>query len=276
MGSQPFQTTLARPVSKDGVGLHTGRRSSLTLLPAVSDAGIVFICDGVEIPATAEQVVDTRRATTLGQGEARVMTVEHLLSALYGLEMDNARIEVQGEEIPACDGSAREWVELIRGAGVRRLEAPRQTLTLAEAVWVGDGESWAIAAPAPRLTLAVGVDYGDTVVGRQVLWLPVTPARYARELAPARTFGFAHEVEALRAAGLAQGGTAENAVVVQPEGYSVPLRFPDEVVRHKAMDALGDLSLCGGRLQAHVTLVRPGHRLATKLAAALREVGGQG
>ena len=274
MSLQPGQTTLARPVSKDGIGLHTGSRSSLTLLPAAPHAGIVFICgSGAEIPATAEQVVDTRRCTTLGRGGARVMTVEHVLSALYGMGVDNVRIEVQGEEIPACDGSAQEWVKLIRRAGLRRLEAPREMLTLGKAVWVAEGDSWGVAAPAPRLTLAVGVDYGEEVVGRQTLWLPVTATRYARELAPARTFGFEHEVETLLAAGLARGGTRENAIVVRSDGYSAPLRFPDEAVRHKAMDALGDLALCGGRLRAHVALVRPSHRLTTELALALRQAG---
>jgi UDP-3-O-[3-hydroxymyristoyl] N-acetylglucosamine deacetylase len=274
MSLPPRQTTLARSVSKAGIGLHTGRRSSLTLLPAAPDAGIVFICrSGEEIPAVAERVVETRRGTTLGQGEARVMTVEHVLSALCGRGVDNARLEVAGEEIPACDGSAQEWVELIRQAGVTRLDAPRKALKLAEAVWVGEGEAWGVAVPGVKFTLAVGVDFGEAVVGRQTWWGPVTPARYARELAPARTFGFAHEVEALLAAGLAQGGTAENAVVVTPEGYSVPLRFPNEAVRHKAMDAIGDLALCGGRLQAHVTLVRPSHRLVTKLALAMRQAG---
>jgi UDP-3-O-[3-hydroxymyristoyl] N-acetylglucosamine deacetylase len=162
-------------------------------------------------------------------------------------------------------------VELIRRAGVVRLAAPRREFALPEAVWVSEGESWAVAAPAPRLSLSVGIDFGEAVVGRQTLWLPVTPARYARELAPARTFCFEHEIEALLAAGLAQGGTAENAVVVGPEGYSRPLRYPDEAVRHKAMDALGDLALCGVRVRAQVTLVRPSHRLNVALAGALRD-----
>ena len=281
MSPQPTQTTLARPVSTEGLGLHTGRSASLSLLPTDPGAGLVFHCGGVAIPATAEHVVGTRRCTTLGRGEARVMTVEHLLSALYGMGVDNARIEIEGEEVPAGDGSAKGWVELIRRAGVKRLDSPRRPLAPAEAVWVADGQAdtagsaqgWAVAIPGPRLALAVGVDFGDATVGQQQLWLPVTPAHYARDLAPARTFAFAHEVEALREAGLAQGGTADNAVVVQPEGYSVPLRFPDEIVRHKAMDAVGDLALCGSRLRAQVVLVRPSHRLVTQLALALRKAG---
>jgi UDP-3-O-[3-hydroxymyristoyl] N-acetylglucosamine deacetylase len=274
MGSQPRQTTLARPVSKEGIGLHTGAVSALTLVPAAPNAGIVFVCpSGEEVAALADQVTSTARATALGRGGARAASVEHLLSALYGLGIDNVRVELHGEEVPACDGSAQEWVALIRRAGVRRLAARRRRVALREAVWVSEKDSWAVALPGARFTLAVGVDYGDPVVGRQELWLPVTPARYARDLAPARTFAFEHEVEALLAAGLARGGSEENALVVGPTGYSRPLRFPDEAVRHKAADAVGDLALCGFRLAAHVVLVRPSHRVCVMLARELQGLG---
>ncbi len=271
------QTTLAQPVSLDGLGLHTGAQCSLTLQPAPPDAGLVFLCpSGARVPALAEYVVETRRCTTLGSANTRISTVEHLLSALFGLGVDNALLSISGPEVPACDGSAREWVAVLRRAGLRRLEAPRRELVLSEPVWVGEGEAWGVATPASRFTLFVGVDFGDAVIGRQRHWLPVTPGRYVRELAAARTFCFAHEVEALRAAGLAQGGSLENALVVGPEGYSQPLRLPDEPVRHKAMDAVGDLALCGGRLRAHVTLVRPSHRLNVALARAVRAAAARG
>ncbi len=277
MGSQPRQTTLARPVSTEGIGLHTGAVSALTLLPAAPNAGIVFVCpSGEEVPALADHVTSTARATTLGRGGARAASVEHLLSALYGLGIDNVRVELHGEEVPACDGSAREWVALIRQAGVQRLGAPRRRVTLRGAVWAGEKDSWAVALPASRFTLAVGIDFGDPVVGRQDLWLSVTPGRYARELAPARTFAFQHEVEALLAAGLAKGGNEENALVVGPAGYSRPLRFPDEAVRHKAADAVGDLALCGFRLAAQVVLVRPSHRVCVMLARELQGIGARG
>lgn len=271
MSLQPSQTTLARPVSETGIGLHTGAKSALTLLPAAADTGLVFVCaGGVEIPATAEYVVDTRRGTTLGRDESRLSTVEHVLSALYGMGLDNVRIEIEGPEVPALDGSARPWVDLLRRTGKRRLVAPRRELALREAVWAGEGDCWAVATPGRELSLAAGIDFGDAVVGRQSLWLPVTPARYARDLAPARTFAFASEVEALRAAGLAQGGSLENTLVVGPDGYLNAPRFPDEAVRHKTMDAVGDLALCGFRLRAQVTLVRPGHKVCVALALRLR------
>jgi UDP-3-O-[3-hydroxymyristoyl] N-acetylglucosamine deacetylase len=276
MSLQPRQTTLAQSVSMTGVGLHTGARSTVTLLPAAADAGIVFVFpSGARLPATAEHVVSTQRGTTLGADGVEVATVEHLLSALYGLGVDNVEVALDGKEIPAGDGSAQDWVELIGVAGVEVLEAHTAPLRLARAVWVGEGETWAVATPAMGLSLAVGIDFGDAVVGRQELWLPITPERYAVELAPARTFGFLHEVEALRAAGLARGGTEENALVVTSDGYLTPPRFPDEAVRHKAMDAVGDLALCGGRLEASVTLIRPSHRLVTELARALRAQFGE-
>jgi len=275
MRSQARQTTLARPVSKEGFGLHTGAPSSLTVRPAGPGTGLVFLLrSGERLPATAEQVVETQRCTTLGSAKSRIGTVEHLLSALFGLGVDNAEIAVDGEEVPACDGSAREWVALVRGVGVVRQEAPREELALLAPVWVEEGEAWAMAVPAPRFALSVGVDFGDPVVGRQAVSLTVTPARYARELAPARTFCFQEEIEELLAAGLAKGGSEENAVVIGPEGYSQPLRFPDEPVRHKAMDAVGDLALCGFRLRAHVILGRPSHRLNVALAGALRDLHG--
>lgn len=265
------QTTVARPVSARGSGLHTGAEGSLTLLPAEPDAGIVFVChDGTEIPATTEYVIATERCTTLGLGQARVHTVEHLLGALYCMGLDNVQVAVEGPEVPACDGSAQEWIALLGRAGRRRLGRPRETRTLREAVWVSRDGYWGMVLPARRLSVAVAVDFPGTVVGRQTIWLEVSRQRFAAELAPARTFAFAEEVEALRATGLVRGGSAENAFAVGPEGYSGPLRYPDEVVRHKALDLLGDLALCGHRVNAQVIAVRPSHRGNVALARALR------
>lgn len=279
MSTRAEQMTVARPVIKEGIGLHTGADCALTLRPAESDAGIIFVCgSGVEVPATVENVVESERCTALGRGAARVLGVEHLLGTLYALGVDNARVEVKGPEVPACDGSAREWVSLVREAGLSRLGAPRREISLRAAVWAGEGAAWAVATPARGLWLAVGVQFDDTVVGRQTLALSLTEESFEAELAPARTFARREELEALRAAGLAKGGGAENAFAVGPEGYSGPLRFPDEVVRHKALDLVGDLALCGWRLEAYVTAIRPGHRtnveLARKIrAASLMEVG---
>jgi UDP-3-O-acyl N-acetylglucosamine deacetylase len=271
MSTTAEQTTVARPVSTKGIGLHTGAECAVALLPAEPDAGIVFVSStGVEVPATGEYVAGTDRCTTLAVGDARIGSVEHLLAALYADGVDNVRIEVEGPEVPTRDGSAREWLELLRRAGRERLGVGRRAIALRQAVWAGEGQSWAAALPARRLSVGVGVDYEGTVVGRQTLWLPVTRQRFAAEVAPARTFALTNEIEALRAAGLALGGGEGNAFAVGPEGYSGSLRFADEVVRHKTLDLIGDLALCGWRLAAAVIAVRPSHRTNVELVRAVR------
>jgi len=265
------QTTLARSVTKQGIGLHTGSEGSVTLLPAGPDAGVVFVSEsGLQVPATVDCVVSTERATSLGRGGLAVRGAEHLLAALYALGVDNARIAVSGPEVPAADGSAREWVELIKEAGRRRLGAARRTCRLARAVWVGGNEAWAVALPARELALGVVVEYQGTAAERQTLWLPLTGKRFAEELAPARTFCLQEEYQALLADGLARGGSLGNAFAVGADGYSGPLRFPDEVVRHKTLDLVGDISLCGCRFVGQVIAIRPSHRLNVELARSLR------
>lgn len=275
MSTPAEQTTVAAPVTRRGVGLHTGARTALRLLPAEPNAGIVFVTrSGAEIPATADHVAASERATTLAAGEASVRSVEHLLAALYALGPDNVRIEVDGPELPACDGSALEWVGALAEAGQRPLGVPRRSARLPHPVWAGQGASWSVAVPADRLALAVAVEFEGTVAGRQVLWVDSVRERFERELAPARTFALADEVARLRAAGLALGGGADNAFAVGPDGYSGPLRFPDEVVRHKALDLIGDLALCGARFEAQVFAVRPSHSANVQLARALRAAFG--
>ncbi len=265
------QTTLARPVTRQGIGLHTGSEGSVTLLPAGANVGIVFVSEsGVQIPAGVDWVVDTERATSLGRGEFVVRGAEHLLAALYALGVDNATIAVGGPEVPAGDGSAREWVALLRKVGRKRLGAPRRVYRLSESVWAARDDAWAAAMPAAELALGVAVEYMGTAAERQTLWLPLTGKRFAEELAPARTFCLQEEYQALLAAGLAQGGSLENAFVLGADGYSGPLRFPDEVVRHKALDLVGDLALCGCRFIGQVIAIRPSHRLNVELASKLR------
>ncbi|MBN1458597.1 MAG: UDP-3-O-[3-hydroxymyristoyl] N-acetylglucosamine deacetylase [Armatimonadetes bacterium] len=273
MGKPAQQTTIARPVTEKGIGLHTGEMCAVSLLPAEPDAGIVFVAgDGTEIPALADRVVETTRGTVLGVGAARVGGVEHLMAAAYGLGLDNMRVSVQGPELPACDGSATPWVRVLRSAGIRRLGTGRAIRTLSRDVWIVEGETWMMAGPATRgLSLAVAVQYDGTIAGRQTYWLQLTPEGFARELAPARTFAMLHELERLRAQGLARGGTEETAFAVLPDRYSGPLRFGDEVVRHKMLDLVGDLALCGERFHGHVVAIRPGHHRNVALARGLRE-----
>jgi UDP-3-O-[3-hydroxymyristoyl] N-acetylglucosamine deacetylase len=195
------------------------------------------------------------------------------MAALYGMGVDNVRVEVDGPEAPACDGSAREWVEALKSAGRSHLRAARQVRRLGEPVWVEEGASWAMVAPAGGgPSLAIEVDFAGTAAGKQRLWMRLTRGRFMRELAPARTFVDMKDLDGLRARGLARGGGQENAFAFGPEGYSGPLRFPDEVVRHKALDMIGDLALCGSRFEGVVVAVRPSHRLNVALAQTLRGI----
>src|SRR4030042_1352191 len=189
MGRQAEQTTIARPVIEPGLGLDSGETGAVSLRPAEPDAGIAFVTGGRVIPGRADYVVDTQRGTTLGTGAARVGCVEHLMAALYGMEIDALRVEVEGPELPACDGSAADWVKLLRKAGRARLGAKRDVPRLRRGVWAADAATWARAGPGgDGLSLAVGVDFENTAAGRQALWMAVNRRSFANELAPARTF----------------------------------------------------------------------------------------
>jgi UDP-3-O-[3-hydroxymyristoyl] N-acetylglucosamine deacetylase len=247
------------------------------LLPAAEDAGIAFVLERggrrVEIPARAEWLVSTERATSLGRDGVRVSTVEHLLAALYGLGVDNVRVELDGPELPALDGSAAPWVELLHRSGLREQPAARRTLALERTLELREGEAWIRAEPCAGFALRYAIDFPHPAIGRQELSVDGDdPELFEREIAPARTFGFASELPGLVEHGLARGGSLASAVlldqggVVNPEG----LRFPDEPLRHKILDLFGDLALLGARLRARVQVERGGHRLHQALIAALR------
>jgi UDP-3-O-[3-hydroxymyristoyl] N-acetylglucosamine deacetylase len=268
------QNTIAEKVSCTGVGLHSGAPVQLTLQPARAGTGIVFVrtdlATPVEIPARPEFVTDTRLATTLGRGDATVGTIEHLLAALRGLGIDNVRVELDGPEVPVMDGSAASFVFLVRVAGLFEQSSPRRTLRLRKAVEVRDGDRWARIEPARGLRVSYDVDFDHPVIGRQAIrGLELTPESFEAELCRARTFGFLRDVEALRRMGLGLGGSLDNAVllddraVVNREG----LRWPDEFVRHKALDLVGDLSLLGLAIEGHVRVHKGGHALHQALVA---------
>jgi UDP-3-O-[3-hydroxymyristoyl] N-acetylglucosamine deacetylase len=270
------QQTIAEKISCTGIGLHSGAPVQLTLHPGRAGSGIVFVrtdlAHPVEIPARAGFVTSTRYATTLGRGDATVGTVEHLLSALYALGVDNVRIEVDGPEVPVMDGSAASFVFLIHTAGIFDQRAPRRLMRLRRRLEVRDGERGIRVEPCRELRLSYAVDFAHPAIGRQSLeGLVVDGASFERELARARTFGFLHEVEALWRAGLARGGSLDNTVVL--DGRRVlnrnGLRFPDEFVRHKALDLLGDLALLGMPLAGHVVVERGGHALHQQLVAKI-------
>jgi UDP-3-O-[3-hydroxymyristoyl] N-acetylglucosamine deacetylase len=268
------QQTLKAPIGCVGVGLHSGRRVSLTLRPAPAGHGIVFRRTdlGADIQARFDNVVDTRLATVLADGDARIGTVEHVLAALAGCGIDNALVEVDGPEPPILDGSAAPYVFLIDCAGIAPQDSPRSVIEIRRPVRVSDGEAFAELRPAVAgLDMALSIDFAAAAIGRQSLSLRLTPRTFRHELARARTFAMAAEVEQLRAAGLAQGGSLDNAVVVDQARVLnlTGLRMPDEFVRHKLMDAVGDLALAGAPLRGRFVAHRTGHTLNNRLLRAL-------
>jgi UDP-3-O-[3-hydroxymyristoyl] N-acetylglucosamine deacetylase len=273
----PFrQRTFKQRVSLEGVGLHTGAKVRVTLAPEPADSGISFVLinssPAVEIPALSAYVVDTTMNTSLGRDGARVGTVEHLMAALAGCGIDNARIEVEGPEVPIVDGSSEPFVALVRQAGIHEQRAVRRFLMVRRPVTVTDGDKLARLSPARgKFTVSYTVDFQHPLISDQCCKLEMTEKSFQKEIARARTFGFKRDVERLHRAGLARGGTLDNAVVVDdfnilnPEG----LRFPDEFVRHKILDALGDLSLIGMPIIGHFTAVKSGHALNNQLVRKL-------
>ena len=269
------QRTIASPVIIKGVGLHTGRKCKATVLPAAENAGIRFV--RTDLPgsptfaANVKNVVDVVRGTTLGEGDARVYTIEHVLSALNGLEIDNVTIEMDENEPPVMDGSAKAFVEQIRAAGIVDQSAPKNYFTVSAPFEYSANQTKIRIEPSDRFEIDCEVDYNHPVIGRQRL----TFARgddYAALVAPARTFCFDYEIEALKKNGLAKGGSLDNAIVVGPEGIYNPgesLRFKDEFVRHKVLDLMGDLMLIGQPIRAKIIAERCGHGHNVKFLRAL-------
>jgi UDP-3-O-[3-hydroxymyristoyl] N-acetylglucosamine deacetylase len=263
------QRTLAGKVDIDGVGLHTGRAAHLSILPADPDRGIVFARldrGGLEIPASYRYLRGSSLATTLARGDESIATVEHVLSALHGLGIDNARIEVDGPEVPILDGSSQPFVEPILQAGIAAQAVPRRYLTLRRPITVGHPGKEILALPANALEVTYAIDFPHAAIGYQAVTARVSESAYASSIAPARTFCLLRDVEEMQRAGLARGGSLANAVVVGDGGVlNQSLRFPDEFVRHKVLDLIGDLALLGSRLRAHVIVFKGGHRLHADL-----------
>src|SRR5512137_1767272 len=277
-----FQRTLKAPIKTTGVGLHTGVRVELTLRPAPIDTGIVFhrsdLAHAVAIPADARYVGDTRLSSTLKHDGAGVSTVEHILSALAGLGIDNLHVDVAGPEIPIMDGSAGPFVFLLQSAGIVEQDAPKRFLRVLSPVEVKDGDKWARFDPFNGFKLDFTIDFPHPVFGSENRHVVVDFAlhSYVKEVARARTFGFMQDVEAMRAAGLALGGSLQNAIVLDEfrilnaEG----LRYDNEFVKHKVLDAIGDLYLLGHPLIGQCTAYKSGHGLNNALARALLAAGG--
>lgn len=266
-----YQHTIASEVSLSGVGLHTGCKAKVTIAPAPANAGFSFVlADGSRIAATPDMVRSTVRCTTLGSSTAEVNTVEHILAALLGMDVDNAQIIVDAEEIPIMDGSALVFAQAIDQAGREEQRVPRRELVLRSPFWHRDGDKLLVCIPADRFKINFFVAFPEPVGNQFLETGPLTPAYFLREIAPNRTFGFRAEVEALYSQGLALGGSLDNAVVIDKDRYLGPLRFPDEIVRHKALDLIGDFALLGMYPRCEVIALKSGHALHVAAARELR------
>jgi UDP-3-O-[3-hydroxymyristoyl] N-acetylglucosamine deacetylase len=271
------QRTLKNLVRTVGIGLHSGSKVELVLRPAAPNAGIVYrrtdVTPPVDIPATAESVVDVRMATTLGKDGVIVGTVEHLSSALAGLGIDNCYVDVDAAEIPIMDGSAASFVFLIQSAGIVEQNAPRKFVRVRKPVEIRDGDKWVRLDPYDGFKLKFSIDFNHPAIDAtaQVVEVDLALEPFVASVARARTFGFVNEVEALRAAGLAMGGNFENAIVM--DEYRVlntdGLRSGDEFAKHKLLDAMGDLYVLGKPLIAAYSAHKGGHALNNKLLRAL-------
>lgn len=278
-----MQHTLAAEISQSGVGLHSGVNTQVRVLPAAVGQGRYFVRVDLPqqpiIPARVESVSHTVLSTQLGFGEACVRTVEHLLAALIGIGVDNARIEIDGSELPLLDGSAKLWVEVIAHAGLESQSVPRVAQQLEEPISVYQGDAFVAAIPAPETRFSYGIDFDLQAIGNQWhSWSPehscrdINSSTFALEIAPARTFGLAHQIEHLRQQGLIKGGTLENALVCSSQGWlNPPLRFANEPARHKILDLVGDLSLLGTFPTAHFFAYKASHTLHIQLAQLLEQ-----
>jgi UDP-3-O-[3-hydroxymyristoyl] N-acetylglucosamine deacetylase len=244
----------------------------MTLSPAAPDTGILFrASDGTLVPASPDHVVDSRSATTLGAFGVKVRTVEHLMAAVSGLGIDNLLVELDGAEIPAGDGSAKPFVELLYEAGRMSLPVPRRPLQIADRVRVGDEHRWIEMLPADTFRISYTLETGHPAIGLQAVSLDVTEKSFVDEIAPARTYGFLQDVPLMRQNGLARGGSLDNAIVVGKRiVLNDSLRYADEFVRHKIVDLIGDLHLLGRPLIGHVVAKNGGHALNHQLVLAIR------
>lgn len=266
--------TVAREISVSGVALHAGTAVKMTLLPAPAGSGIVFRRADLgmaEIPARYDLVGDTRLGTSLSAGEVRVGVIEHLMAAIAGAEVDDLAVVLNGPEPPILDGSALGYLDLVAEAGILAVPGERTTIEVLRRVEARQGEASAALEPAPGLSFDFEIDFPTPAIGRQSCHFSFSRAAFRREIAPARTFGFVRELETLHQMGLARGASLENTLALTETGVmnADKMRFLDEFVRHKVLDAVGDLELAGAPLRARFAGVRSGHALNNALLRAL-------
>lgn len=277
-----MRSTLKNAFELSGIGLHLGKQSTVKVMPALPGEGRYFVRvdlpNAPKIPAQIAAVGDTTLSTELSLGTAKVRTVEHLLASLVASGIDDARIEINAEELPLLDGSAQNWCEAIAQAGIQvhqnqSIQAP---IIPQEPIWIRDHDCFVAALPATQTRFTYGIDFPYQAIGNQ--WHSWNPAEqdFATEIAPARTFGFAEQIEQLQQAGLIKGGSLENALVCSHHGWlNPPLRFTNEPARHKLLDLVGDLSLLGQLPTAHILAYKASHKLHTQLAKKLAQISEQ-
>lgn len=272
-----LQRTIRRRVEVEGIGLHTGKPAKLTFCPAPANTGVYFVRSDLPgkpaLRAHASHVRATNLATTIGGAHFSVATVEHCLSTLAAFRIDNLFIELDGPEIPIGDGSAKFFLEALLKAGMVEQEEPRKYAYINQTIYYGDSDKHAYVTPYNGLRITATIEFSHPRIGRQTLDIDINEQSFVREIAQARTFGFMKDVEILRAKGLALGGSMENAIVLDQEEILNPegLRFADEFVRHKVLDALGDLVTLGMPIMGHVVLYKAGHDLMNRLVRKIIE-----
>jgi UDP-3-O-[3-hydroxymyristoyl] N-acetylglucosamine deacetylase len=268
------QRTIRKIVELEGIGLHSGKPARIRMAPAPPNSGITFHVDGHPIPAAPESVVNCHYATTIGRNGTRIQTVEHLLAAAGGLGLDNLDVEVEGPEIPATDGSAKPFVQLLATAGRLEQSAAVRPIVTPHPIRVGSGGRWVQIVPADVLSISYTLDNEHPAIGTQALTCTPTERMFVDEFAPARTYGFLSDLGSLRRDGLARGASLENAIGVGTRGVLNGLRYRDEFVRHKILDLLGDLTLLGRPVLGHVIARNAGHALNVELVVAVQRALG--
>lgn len=275
------QKTIKKEKSFSGVGLHTGKKTTITFKPAPPDTGVVFIRTDLpeqpRIKADADHVTDVARGTTIGINGVKVLTVEHILGALAGLGIDNVYAELDTSEAPVGDGSALPFVDVLADSGLLEQDAPRREAVVTEPVAFEQGGITVLAIPSDRFKISYMIEYGHPALGTQFHSFVIEPEKFTREIAPARTFCFLQDVELLKSQGLIKGGSLENAIVIGDEGIlNEALRFEDEFVRHKVLDLIGDLALLGAPLVGHILAVKAGHSAHVEFVKKLKaQIWGQ-
>jgi len=264
-----LQHTIRKEISVSGIGLHTGKDVNINLKPAGIDSGIVFI--RTDLPGHSRTKAELKNVSTSVRGTnlGGINTVEHVLSALYALSITNLYVEIDGPEPPALDGSSKQFCELIAKAGITDQSSEAKCIKLSEPLFVAEDGKCLIAVPSDRFTASFMINYPSGFIGTQFYKFELQSNKYVKEIAPARTYGFMDELEALKKQGLALGANGKNAVAIGKEGYLTQLRFKDELVRHKILDLIGDLSLLGAEIKAHIIGIRSGHGLNIKFAKKL-------